>query len=71
MRIVSYNIWNTDIKIDGRIDAVIETLRRQKADVMCLQEVTEESFRLMQIQFPHMHGIQEESTQLAVFCKFH
>ena len=70
MRIVSYNIWNTDVKIDGRIDAVIETLRRQKADVMCLQEVTEENFRLMQVQFPHMHGILEESTQLAVFCKF-
>ncbi len=39
MRIVTYNIWNTDKAISERKQAILTQIQKMNADIVCLQEV--------------------------------
>ena len=39
MKIITYNIWNSDINFEKRLDLLCEEIKRTNSDIVCLQEV--------------------------------
>ncbi len=42
MKVITYNIWNTDTSFDERMNLLSDVLQAEKADVIALQEVRSE-----------------------------
>lgn len=43
MKICTYNIWNSDINFETRLDLLIKELNNKKIDIVALQEVKDET----------------------------
>ena len=55
MKLASYNLWESDAGMPGRIGQIEEEIVACGADIFCLQEVTRPIFKLLIQNFPYFH----------------
>ena len=44
LRVLTWNVWFDDANFNERMLAIVEIITKSEADIVCLQEVTKESF---------------------------
>ena len=58
MKLITYNIWNHDSNFNERLDLLADLLHKEKADIISLQEVRNESVvqKIQEVcKFPHAY----------------
>ena len=75
MRIATFNIWDSNKGMPNRKKMIIKELKSLDADIICLQEVTEETFGnisagLKEYNYIYSHKIDDEYTSVVILSKY-
>ncbi len=71
MRISTFNIWDSDRGMPDRFYQIIEEIKKNGADVLCLQEIADyEAFNKLSESCDYEETFINEEFGLAVFSKF-
>jgi len=75
MKIATYNIWNSDRGMPAREQLIVDEINDVDADVICLQEVKEEAYKMLKTKmknykYSYYHNLENEYDGLAVFSKY-
>lgn len=75
MKVATYNIWNSDRGMPLREQQIIDEIKALNADIICLQEVKEETFNTLtteisEYKYSYYYNARNECDGLAVFSKY-
>lgn len=72
MRIATYNVWDSDAGMPARFERLIDEIVGIKADIICLQEVSDrENHERFAALCGYEHSYRQSRTGLSVLSRYH
>lgn len=70
MKILTYNVWNSEQGMPDRSREIVRELKYQQGDICCLQEVSVPVWEEMRCAFPNRHLLYHQDAELLLISRF-